>query len=109
MISNNFSKNFSNAGNNMNMIMFTPSPGRRSLFNRKRRSNVATCDPGDLKQLEYAKVVYEGIRFFVKSQNNPNFDPVKYFKSLTTTFADDQIALTLLKHIIFGSLKLRDN
>ena len=93
----------------MNMIMFTPSPGRRSLFNRKRRSNVATCDPGDLKQLEYAKVVYEGIRFFVKFQNNPNLDPVKYFKSLTTIFADDPIAFTLLKHIIFGSLKLRDN
>ena len=84
------------------MIMFTPSPGRRSLFNRKRRSNVATCDPGDLKQLEYAKVVYEGIRFFVKFQNNPNLDPVKYFKSLTTTFADDQIALTANSRRLLG-------
>ena len=92
----------------MNMIMFTPSPGRRSLFTRKRRSNVATCDPGDLKQLEYAKVVYEGIRFFVKSQNDPNLDPVKYFKTLQTIFEHDQLALTLLKHIIFGSLKFHD-
>ena len=91
----------------MNMIMFTPSPGRRSLFRMKRKSIEATCDPTALNQLQYAKIVYEGVRFFVKYKNNPNFDADQYYKlQVKPKFENDVLSQMLLKRIISGTLKM---
>ena len=98
--------NNNNAGNNENIIMFNPSPGRRSVKLRKRLPD-KICDPMTPIQLEFAKIAYESIRFFIKYKSHQsNFNSNLYYDTfIKPKFKNDQLAQVLLKTIVDGTLK----
>jgi len=86
-------------GNNMNMVMFTPMNGRRSLMMMKKRDTIMICEGLDA---QLSQVAMEGIRFFVKFQNNPNMDTKKYYETQVLSKFDSEILRLIMKHIISG-------
>ena len=82
----------------MNAVMFTPMNGRRSLMMKKRDTRMI-CEGLDAK---LSQVAMEGVRFFIKFQNNPNLDTKKYYESQIIPKYDSEVLRLVMKHIISG-------
>lgn len=76
----------------MNMIMFTPMNGRRSL---RMRRNI--CTPQDELNLKLSNVAMEAIRYYIKSAHR-NQNDTDYLNK----FKNDTFSQTIMKHIIRG-------
>ena len=78
--------------------MFTPMNGRRSLLLGKRS---LTCDENDDQEEALAKIALEGIRFYVKFNNNPEMDTAKYLEMIGKN--NSNVFKIIMKHIINGT------
>ena len=90
--------NNNNNGNNMNMVMFTPMNGRRSLYMKKRDTKIICNGP----EAELSQVAMEGIRFFIKFENNRDMNIQKYYETQILAKFDSEVLRLIMKHIIKG-------
>ena len=84
----------------MNMIMFTPMNGRRSLMMKKRDTKLLDFCEGLDAQL--SQIAMEGIRFYIMYENNRQMDTKKYYESQVVSKFDSEIFRLIMKHIIDG-------
>ena len=65
----------------------------------KKRDTKMICEGLDA---QLSQVAMEGVRFFIKFQNNPNLDTNKYYESQIIPKYDSEVLRLVMKHIISG-------